>query len=193
MKKQEHKCLFCGTAMRREFGPLEYSITSKWSVTVLDNESLVCPKCGEKEDLIVRALHLEMRIAAEVIKKRNPLSGDELRFLRGLLLLNGREFARSLGISPETLSRYEKGVYRLNQTVDRLARAMASLSLLRHGGPAAEFPPFLRSSPKPSWRWAPSWPVPCFVSRPTEPYSTDAVRPWIRERNESACSRSIAA
>jgi DNA-binding transcriptional regulator YiaG len=147
MKKQEHKCLFCGTAMRREFGPLEYSITSKWSVTVLDNESLVCPKCGEKEDLIVRALHLEMRIAAEVIKKRNPLSGDELRFLRGLLLLNGREFARSLGISPETLSRYEKGVYRLNQTVDRLARAMASLYLLHHGGPAAEFPPSIEGRP----------------------------------------------
>jgi len=93
-------------------------------------QRIPCAQVRREGDLIVRLciLNADRRRSHQ---EAEPLSGDELRFLRGLLLLNGRNSRAVLAFHPRRWSRYIKGVYRLNQTVDAWRGAMASLYLLR--------------------------------------------------------------
>jgi len=106
MKKQEHKCLFCGTAMRREFRPFG----------IQHNEQMVGDRPGQRILFAPSAARRRTSLSGLCILKcgsppshqeRNPLSGDELRFLRGLLLLNGRNSRAVLAFHPRPVA-YEK-------------------------------------------------------------------------------------
>jgi DNA-binding transcriptional regulator YiaG len=65
-----------------------------------------------------------------------PLRPQEIRFLRKYLGYSGADFARVIGVSPETLSRWENGKAEPSRMVDLLLRYMA---LTRD--PLTEYPP----------------------------------------------------
>lgn len=50
------------------------------------------------------------------------LRGDEIRFMRRVLEMSAKDFAKALGIKPETLSRCENGRQPLGEQTERLMR-----------------------------------------------------------------------
>ena len=69
-------------------------------------------------------------IARDLIERKEALTGDELRFFRKRLGQKQTDFARTIGIEPETLSRCENGHQRLGESRDKLVRAYYAMSAL---------------------------------------------------------------
>ena len=69
-------------------------------------------------------------IARDLIEQEEPLTGDEIRFLRKRLAQKQAEFARAIGIEPETLSRCENGHQKLGESNDKFIRLYYALSAL---------------------------------------------------------------
>jgi DNA-binding transcriptional regulator YiaG len=65
---------------------------------------------------------LHRQIAQSVTAKRGRLTGAEVRFLRKWLGLSGVDFAQHMGVSAETVSRWEQSANPIGTTADRLLR-----------------------------------------------------------------------
>jgi transcriptional regulator with XRE-family HTH domain len=59
-----------------------------------------------------------------VVRKRSPLVPAEIRFLRKWLGWSGVDFAAHIGVTPETVSRWEAGSLAMGAAADRLLRLM---------------------------------------------------------------------
>jgi len=68
-------------------------------------------------------------IAKVLIKKEEPLRGEEVRYLRKNAGLNGAEFAALIGVSAEHLSRAENNNAGLSPAVDKMVRVYAEDSI----------------------------------------------------------------
>lgn len=94
-------------------------------VLVRDVEVETCPTCGEGYTL-PRIAELHRLLALALASKRGRLTGPEVRFIRGVLGLRGKELARRMGVTPVTVSRWENGKEPLGPTTERLLRLMAA-------------------------------------------------------------------
>jgi DNA-binding transcriptional regulator YiaG len=74
---------------------------------------------------------LHRAISLALIEKPGRLAPAEIRFLRNVLLLEGRELATCMGTTPGTFSRWETGATSMGKVSDRLLRALV---LLQPGG-----------------------------------------------------------
>ena len=68
-----------------------------------------CPCCGDVTVEIMEEDKLSTAIAMARILIPMKFSGKEIRFLRKALGLKAKEFAKLIGITPETVSRWESG------------------------------------------------------------------------------------
>jgi len=138
-------CMQCGTEMisAREDWPLE----DLPGVTLLGVEVRRCPSCAEYEVVFPRVLQLHQVLAAAILRKRSALVPQEARFLRNILLWSEDDLAQHMGVSPETVSRWETGAEPMAPTADRLLRLLVAPAL------PASLPPALgaprRSPPDP--------------------------------------------
>ena len=117
-------CEQCGgptTTARENF---HYSASGLPNVTLIGVQVTRCPKCGAFEVDIPRIEELHRTIAGEVVTKRAPLTPAEIRFLRKWLGWAGVDFAAHMGVTPETVSRWETGNLRVGASADRLLRMM---------------------------------------------------------------------
>src|SRR5919108_1905434 len=90
------------------------------NITVYD-----CPSCKATVPVIPRVGELHRMITDMFIRKPEPLTGAELRFLRKNAGFSAQKFAALLVIDPSHLSRVENGKEkRLGPSTDRLARAI---------------------------------------------------------------------
>lgn len=118
-------CLRCGTRLIEQREDYKYPIEVP---VVLKNVVVArCPECGEHEVSIPRIEDLQRAIARAVIDKPRRLAPAEIRFLRKHLDLTGADFARHMGTTPETVSRWESGSAPMGQVADRLLRTMVAL------------------------------------------------------------------
>lgn len=69
-------------------------------------------------------------IARDLIVQESPLTGDEIRFLRKRLGQKQTDFAKAIGIEPETLSRCENDHQKLSESNDKFIRLYYALSAL---------------------------------------------------------------
>lgn len=83
-----------------------------------------CEACGELYFNFGNVDKLHSLIASSLIKKADPLSGKEIRFLRKFLGFSGAVFAKLVGYEVEHLSRIENGKTSVQETFDRLVRAL---------------------------------------------------------------------
>jgi putative zinc finger/helix-turn-helix YgiT family protein len=88
-----------------------------------------CAGCGQSEVAIPAVEELHKAIARTIILKRARLVPEEVRFLRKHLGLRGVDLARRMGVSPETVSRWETGKLVMGVPEERLLRFLVS----RHG------------------------------------------------------------
>ena len=130
-KTKKTECGDCRVPMEARREVVNYPVARGWSIKLAGTLVHTCPKCGEKEIHISKISALSRTIAGEVVKKPGPLSGAELSYLRDCLELTGRKFAEWIGVSAETLSRYETDREEIPTTKDRLVRLLVLNLYLR--------------------------------------------------------------
>jgi putative zinc finger/helix-turn-helix YgiT family protein len=126
----------CGSEMKVKKENYQYTESGLDNVILQGVEVRRCPKCGSWEVVLPRLAELHRTLARAVATGSSPLRPQEIRFLRKYLGYSGADFARAIGVSPETLSRWENGKAEPNRMVDLLLRYMA---LTRD--PLTEYPP----------------------------------------------------
>ena len=117
-------CEQCGgltTTARENF---HYTASGLPNVTLVGVLVTRCPKCGAFEVEIPRIEELHRTIARAVVMKSAPLTPGEVRFLRKWLGWSGVDFAAHMGVTPETVSRWETGSLGMGAAADRLIRLM---------------------------------------------------------------------
>lgn len=84
-----------------------------------------CGQCHEEEVIVPRIAQLHRMLAESLCKKPGPLSPEEFRFLRKHLGHSSKNTAIILGVTQETLSRWENGHHPIDSTADRFLRVLA--------------------------------------------------------------------
>ena len=127
MTTQHNICLNCGHKLvtRRENHPYG-SLPGTVLVGVPVHR---CPNCGEAEVEIPMIDELNRTLAQGLTAKTTRLVGAEIRFLRGSLDYSSAEFARLLGSSPVTVSRWEHDAQAISAHADMLLRALITMKL----------------------------------------------------------------
>ena len=119
------KCPECGTQMKIETRNHQYVESGLPNVVLLGLEFRTCPKCGEEERVMPRIAQLHRVIAEAVAEKHARLTGAEVRFLRKHLGWSGEDFAKTMGVTPGTVSRWENEKEAMGPVAERLLRLMA--------------------------------------------------------------------
>lgn len=88
-----------------------------------------CPNCGEYEVTIPNIDELHRVLALRVIEETGRLTGAEIKFLRTVLDYSSTEFARLVGASPVTVSRWEHDAQPIGHHADALVRALVLLRI----------------------------------------------------------------
>lgn len=101
------KCIQCGGSMtvrqetRRAYAGLD-------GVIVEGVQVRHCPHCGEEEISYSNIEQLHAQLALQLAQKEAALTPKEIRFLRTYLGLSGTDLARRMGVTKETVSRWER-------------------------------------------------------------------------------------
>jgi putative zinc finger/helix-turn-helix YgiT family protein len=101
---------------------VRYDASGLSSVTLQNVEVARCPKCGATSVTIPAIEELHRMMARALTRKRARLAPPEIRFLRKYLGWSGADFARHMGSTPETVSRWEHGTTPMGPASDRLLR-----------------------------------------------------------------------
>lgn len=87
-----------------------------------------CPACGEENVGIPRIEQLHQVLAVHFINQSRPIAPPEARFLRKHMGLSTVDFAECMGVSRETVSRWETGASPMGTQADRLLRLLVATS-----------------------------------------------------------------
>jgi putative zinc finger/helix-turn-helix YgiT family protein len=118
------KCPECNEPMTSSTENYSYAASGLPHVTLVGVEVRRCPACGEHEAVIPKIEQLHKTLSRGVIGKKARLTGAEIRFLRTYLGWSGVDFAKHMGVTAETISRWENGREQMNPVADRLVRLM---------------------------------------------------------------------
>lgn len=130
------KCIECGGRMKTARENFRHQALGL-PVTLVGVEVSRCAGCGLSEVSIPQLEGLHRAIASALVSKTARLTAAEIRFLRKQLGWSGAELADHLGVTRETVSRWEQGSSPIGATADRLLRATVALVTglsLRTGG-----------------------------------------------------------
>jgi putative transcriptional regulator len=85
-----------------------------------------CPACHEKIVSIPAMPELNRLIGLILIKKKSPLNGKEIRYLRKNIGQKANELAELMGVDVSTFSRWESGKQKMSKPHDRFFRLLYS-------------------------------------------------------------------
>ncbi len=128
------KCLNCGSQMKKTKEKLYHYIDSGLSKIYLQGiEISQCSNshCSDEEISIPNIEELHGLIAKHISSQKNKLLPEEIRFLRTHLGFSGTDFASNMGVSPETVSRWENGSVNMKEASEKLLRVL----ILSQSGP----------------------------------------------------------
>ena len=89
-------------------------------------EIVRCQACGMEDAVIPRIEQLHQVIATHLINQRRGLAPVELRFLRTHIGFSTADFAKCMGVTRETVSRWETGNKPMGAQADRLVRLLVA-------------------------------------------------------------------
>lgn len=101
------KCVECGSE-RFKAGEVEHEAVVDGRTYRAKVPAELCVKCGEDYTTAADLGRFELAVARQ-LADRGPIGGEGLRFMRGVLGLQAQDFAETLGVTPEHLSRWENG------------------------------------------------------------------------------------
>jgi putative zinc finger/helix-turn-helix YgiT family protein len=118
-------CLECGAPMKvdRSRGVVPYTLAGLPQVLLYGVEVRRCAN-GHEETAIPRIAQLHRLIASLLVRKPARLAPEEIRFLRKHLGYSQADFARRMGVAPESVSRWETGAIAMKPTAENLLRLM---------------------------------------------------------------------
>lgn len=119
-------CLVCGSKMQTQRENFRYDACGVPGITLIGVEVSRCPQCGEYEVAIPQIEDLHHTIAQALVRKTSPLTAAEIRYLRTSLGWSGADFARHMGTTAETVSRWETGAASMGPVADRLLRLIVA-------------------------------------------------------------------
>lgn len=134
-KKQKHTCLICGASMRSSRENVPYDERNLPGMTLVGMTVRRCPECGEREVEIPAIEKLHAVIASVLVRAPGRLTGAEIRYLRKYLGLSGRDFARKIRVTPETVSRWETGREKMSPSAEVALRLLVQVAK-----PVAQYP-----------------------------------------------------
>ena len=116
----------CNSKSRKEFlatgeNPYHFADSGLTNVYLVGIKYYQC-ECGEVVAEIPAIRQLLALIARDLVEKSDALAPEEIRFLRKRLHKKQTDFAKEIGLRPETLSRIENGETRVNERVDKIVR-----------------------------------------------------------------------
>ena len=120
------KCPQCNSAMKTRRENYRYAASGLSGVTLMKVEVSRCLKCGEYVVAIPRIEQLHRALATFLSQKRSSFTGAEVNFLRKFLGWSGADFARHIGVTPETVSRWENDKEVMSPPADRALRLMVA-------------------------------------------------------------------
>jgi len=91
-----------------------------------------CATCGAEEMAIPRIEQLHRVLASHFIRQSRAVTSTEVRFLRKHIGLATADFAKCMGVSRETVSRWETGTKPMGAQADRLLRLLVATSAPIH-------------------------------------------------------------
>lgn len=125
MEKKEMTCDECGGPVVTERNAVRrYDIGELPHVELHGVEVTHCPSCGMEGIVIPRIAQLHRVLAETFVTQRRMLAPVEVRFLRKHLGMSTSDFAKRIGVSRETVSRWETGAQGMGSVADRLVRLL---------------------------------------------------------------------
>ncbi len=120
------KCTECGRVMTSRRCDHRYVECGLRNVVLKDVQIRHCGNCGNEELGIRRIEELHRVVAHVIAMKHERLRPAEIRFLRKSLGLSGVDFARKMGVAPETVSRWERKdkPLAMSRSAERLLRVL---------------------------------------------------------------------
>lgn len=122
-----NKCSMCGSKMDKVQDSLFHYTDCGLPKVYLRNIGIhKCRNidCREEEITIPNMEELHQLLASTIASQVNKLMPEEIRFLRTHLGFSGVDFAESIGVSPETVSRWEKGTVNMKEASERFLRVL---------------------------------------------------------------------
>lgn len=117
-------CLDCGAALKvRHNQTVAYDFGGLPDVSLAGLDVRVCTN-GHREIVIPMIEGLHRTIATALTRKPYLLAHQEIRFLRKYLGYSQADFAATMGVAAESVSRWETGATAMAATADRLLRLM---------------------------------------------------------------------
>lgn len=121
------KCSDCGGVTKTEHGAVRrYDLGGLPHVVLRGVEVTRCETCGRESLGIPRIGQLNRVIAHAFVQQKRMLAPVEIRFLRKHVGLSGTEFAQMMGVTRETVSRWETGSITMGAVADRLLRVIVA-------------------------------------------------------------------
>jgi len=121
----------CQTYRTEQFAtaeePFHFIDSGLPNVYLIGIKYFVCD-CGSIVAEIPALKPLMRLIARDLVESHESLTGDEVRFLRKRLGKKASDFAKEVGIEPETLSRMENGKQGISEQLDKLIRLFYAVS-----------------------------------------------------------------
>ncbi len=119
------KCEECGGRLSIERNAVRrYEIGGLPHVELHGIEVTRCVACGVESIAIPRIAQLHRALAHQFVQQKRMLAFVEIRFLRKHIGLSGADFAQRMGVTRETVSRWETGAIQMGAVADRLLRLL---------------------------------------------------------------------
>jgi putative zinc finger/helix-turn-helix YgiT family protein len=125
------KCYDCGATMQGTRTYYRYTECGLDSVTLENIFVYRCGTCGAIVPEIPAIGELHHMLVLMLIKKDKLLSPQEIRFLRKMAGLNGKELSATLGASASTISRWENGSRKISKKADAALRLVCFAGMLQ--------------------------------------------------------------
>ena len=125
-------CPDCNQPMTSAHENYGYAASGLPYVTLVGVEVRRCAACGEHEVVIPKIEQLHRTIAMAVVEKRSRLTAAEIRFLRKYLGWSGVDVARHMGVTAESVSRWENDREEMAAVADRLVAVICPCVLSSH-------------------------------------------------------------
>lgn len=107
--------------------PYAYTLVGLPNVRLVGITVHYCEDCGIEIAQIPQIQELHRVIAELVERKKAPLSGAEIRYLRKQAGFSAKHFAELVGVTASTLSRVEADKQPFGPTADRFVRLVSSV------------------------------------------------------------------
>lgn len=101
------KCIECGTQTETREQSRELQLDLPYHVIVHDSPVEVCPNCGAEYAGVKAPAQTFKAVADWIARRPGRLHGSEVRYLRNTMGWSQEQLGRRLGVTVETISRWE--------------------------------------------------------------------------------------